>query len=132
MAIKKSVIQVNKKKSTVEKPKTVEQAIEDLQKSRGPISEELKHSLSEPLLSASQEHENRVKYGSREDDTIARAYRHSKEGGDIYCSFTAQKYITRFLSPSRKGSNSMDLRKAIDYLQRMIDKNVAGEEVIEK
>ena len=76
--------------------------------------------------------ENIAKYGSKEDDTIARAYRKSKEAGDVYCAFNAEKYITRFNSDSKKAKNSGDIRKAIDYLQRMIEMNEDKPEIIEK
>jgi hypothetical protein len=88
---------------------------------------EVNHLLSIPL-----EEENVAKYGPKDDDTIARAYRHSKESGDVYCGFTAQKYITRFISKSKKANNNTDLIKAIDYLQRMMLMNQVKPEVIEK
>jgi len=87
---------------------------------------------SKNIIPPDQRNENIAKYGSKEDDTIARAYRKSKETGDVYCAFNAEKYITRFNSDSKKAKNSGDLRKAIDYLQRMIEKNEEKEEVIEK
>jgi hypothetical protein len=70
-----------------------------------------------------QEEINRQKYGSKEDDLIARSYRDSKEKGDIWCSNNTIKYLTRFTGNSIKSNNIVDLRKAADYLNRMLEQN---------
>lgn len=84
------------------------------------------------IHSEQQEQENRRKYGQLDDDTIARAYRHSKQTGDVYCAFTAEKYITRFISNSAKSGNTLDLKKSIDYIRRIILMNEEKKEIIEK
>lgn len=94
--------------------------------------EKTRATISSNMHSLEQTQENVRKYGEKEDDTIARAYRHSKEAGDVYCAFNAQKYITRFISKSAKANNNVDLKKSIDYLERMILNNSDKKEVIEK
>jgi len=88
--------------------------------------------MNETICPVKQTQENINKYGEKEWDTISDAYRHSKDSGDVYCAFNARKYITRFISKSKKAHNNGDLRKAIDYLQRMIEMNTDKEEIIEK
>ena len=81
------------------------------------------------------EKSNRSKYGEKEFDQISQAYRVSKEKGDIWCSENVKRYLDRFTRPgSSKANNLVDLMKARDYLDRMIEKNQDGnkEEVIEQ
>lgn len=67
------------------------------------------------------EQRNIAKYGDKTDDTIARTYRENAKFGDVYCAKNAEKYLRRFVSNSEKGNNITDLRKAVDYVNRMIE-----------
>lgn len=93
---------------------------------------ETREAISKNMHTLEQKQENVRKYGEKEDDTIARAYRHGKESGDVYCAFNAQKYITRFISKSKKANNNLDLAKVLDYINRMMEMNIEKSEVIEK
>lgn len=80
---------------------------------------------------------NRSKYGEKENDMISRMYRRSKLQGDTYCSGHVERYIDRFIRPeSSKGNNMIDLIKAKDYLERMIEANetinINNKEIIEQ
>jgi len=67
---------------------------------------------------------NRSKYGEKEHDMISRMYRRSKTHGDAYCAGHVERYLDRFIRPeSSKGNNQIDLIKAKDYLERMIEVN---------
>lgn len=74
---------------------------------------------------AEQEQKNREKYGSVEDDVIARTYREDKKAGDVWCLKNVEKYGRRFISNSSKSNNIMDLYKMRDYLNRAIAHNEA-------
>lgn len=85
------------------------------------------------------EKSNRAKYGKKEFDQISQNYRISKERGDIWCAENIKRYLDRFTRPgSTKANNLVDLYKAKDYLERMIEANekeknkVIIKEVIEK
>lgn len=70
------------------------------------------------------EDSNRSKYGPKEFDQISSNYRVSKEKGDIWCSENVKRYLDRFTRPgSSKANNLTDLKKAADYLNRMIEVN---------
>ncbi len=70
------------------------------------------------------EESNRSKYGPKEFDQISMNYRISKERGDVWTSENVKRYLDRFTRPgSSKANNITDLRKASDYLQRMISEN---------
>lgn len=80
---------------------------------------------------------NRAKYGEKEFDLISQHYRISKEQGDVWCSGNVIRYLDRFKRPnSTKSNNMIDLLKARDYLDRMIEENqkllVVKDEIIEK
>ena len=80
---------------------------------------------------------NVSKYGPKDDDVIARTYRENKHDGDMWCRLNIERYVRRFTSNSHKAENLTDLRKALDYLARMIEINEQlgndnTEEVIEK
>jgi hypothetical protein len=66
---------------------------------------------------------NVAKYGSEDDDEIARNYREGKHIGDCWCLLNSKKYMRRFLSNSNKANNIVDLRKAHDYLTRALKYN---------
>jgi hypothetical protein len=66
---------------------------------------------------------NIAKYGDKDDDVIARAYRDNFEHGNVWCLTNAMKYCRRFLSKSEKGNNLIDLIKAHDYLTRALEEN---------
>ena len=80
---------------------------------------------------------NRSKYGEKEFDQISENYRINKERGDIWCSENVKRYLNRFTRPgSSKANNLVDLYKAKDYLERMIEfnakvNNVNKKEVLE-
>lgn len=83
------------------------------------------------------EESNRSKYGEKEFDQISQNYRVSKSKGDIWCAENIKRYLDRFTRPgSSKADNLIDLKKAKDYLERMIEKNeqlgIKSNEVIEK
>lgn len=79
---------------------------------------------------------NRAKYGEKQFDQISENYRISKGIGDRWCSENVKRYLNRFTRPgSSKAENPIDLVKARDYLNRMIEQNPLDEqkrEVIEK
>lgn len=75
------------------------------------------------MLTQEQSEKNKQKYGNKEDDVISRAYREDKRIGDIWCAKNVEKYLRRFISKSEKSNNRMDLLKAQDYLQRMLEQN---------
>lgn len=84
-----------------------------------------------------QRKKNIDKYGDKEDDVISRAYRESKQIGDVWCAKNAEKYLRRFIGSSHKSNNLADLRKAKDYIDRMLEQNEMlgqsiDEEIIEK
>lgn len=63
--------------------------------------------------------DNTAKYGTPQNDLIAQAY---EEGyGHQVCSWNARKYLTRFVSKDEKAGNKLDLEKARDYINRMIE-----------
>lgn len=66
---------------------------------------------------------NVAKYGEKNDDVIARAYREDKRIGDIWCAKNAEKYLRRFIGKSPKSNNFMDLLKVQDYVNRMVEAN---------
>ena len=71
------------------------------------------------------ERSNRAKYGPKELDQISLNYAISKERGDLWCAENVKRYLDRFTRPgSTKANNLVDLKKAKDYLERMIDANV--------
>lgn len=77
------------------------------------------------------ENSNRSKYGEKEFDLISQHYRVSKEQGDVWCSGNVIRYLDRFKRPnSSKSNNMVDLLKARDYLERMIEENQNHLEVI--
>lgn len=79
------------------------------------------------------EKSNRSKYGEKEFDQISQNYRVSKEKGDIWCSENVKRYLDRFTRPgSSKANNLIDLLKAKDYLERMIEANEVSDKVIIK
>lgn len=84
------------------------------------------------------EKSNRSKYGEKDKDVISLMYDLSKEQGDAYCYGNIMKYVGRFTRPkSSKSNNKIDLLKAKDYLERMIEINeqigqMKTEEVHEK
>ena len=52
----------------------------------------------------------------------------SKAKGDIWCSENVKRYHDRFTQPaSSKANNLTDLKKAKDYLERMIEQNKDSE-----
>ena len=74
------------------------------------------------------EESNRSKYGPKEFDQISSNYRVSKEKGDTWCSENVKRYLDRFTRPgSSKANNLTDLKKAKDYLERMIENNQESE-----
>lgn len=74
------------------------------------------------------EESNRSKYGEKEFDQISSNYRISKEAGDNWCSENIKRYLTRFTRPgSSKANNLTDLKKAADYMSRMIEMNQDSE-----
>lgn len=75
------------------------------------------------MLTQEQSEKNKQKYGNKEDDVISSAYREDKRIGDIWCAKNVEKYLRRFISKSEKSNNRMDLLKAQDYLQRMLEQN---------
>jgi hypothetical protein len=86
------------------------------------------------MIDENQEKLNQDKYGAKDDDVIARCYRESQDIGDVWCAKNVERYLRRFLSKSHKGHNRMDLLKAKDYLDRMIENNPdkGQTEIIEK
>lgn len=83
------------------------------------------------------EKSNRAKYGEKDWDQISINYKVSKEKGDIWCAENVKRYLDRFTRPgSTKANNLVDLWKAKDYLERMIEANAeqinTTSEVIEK
>lgn len=70
-----------------------------------------------------QEKKNREKYGSRDDDHIARCFKKSTQIGTIWCLENVIKYLTRFESSSGKSANPMDLLKSVDYIFRCYEAN---------
>ena len=76
------------------------------------------------MNNAELEESNRKKYGPKEFDQISENYRIDKERGDQWCAENVKRYLNRF---TRKGSskknNLVDLKKAKDYLERMIEFN---------
>lgn len=97
------------------------------------MSDEINKGMTKEDLEKS----NRSKYGEKDHDQISQAYRVSKEKGDIWCSENTKRYLDRFTRPgSSKANNVLDLYKAKDYLERMIEKNEElnkqANEVIEK
>jgi hypothetical protein len=79
---------------------------------------------------------NRAKYGEKQFDQISENYRIGKGIGDRWCAENVKRYLNRFTRPgSSKAENPIDLIKARDYLDRMIEKNPLDEqkqEVVEK
>jgi hypothetical protein len=74
------------------------------------------------------EESNRSKYGPKEFDQISTNYRISNERGNIWCSENVKRYLDRFGRPgSSKAGNLTDLKKAKDYLERMIEMNQGAE-----
>lgn len=70
------------------------------------------------------EKSNRAKYGDKEFDLISQNYRISKQHGDVWCANNVVRYLDRFKRPdSTKADNMIDLLKARDYLDRMIEEN---------
>lgn len=70
------------------------------------------------------EKSNRSKYGEKSEDLIARTYKQSIVFGDVWCCKNAERYVDRFSRPdSSKGLNKTDLIKALDYIDRAIEKN---------
>ncbi len=83
------------------------------------------------------EKSNRSKYGEKEFDQISQNYRISKKTGDIWCAENVKRYLGRFTRDgSQKANNLIDLLKARDYLDRMIENNekqgINQKETIEK
>lgn len=84
------------------------------------------------------EENNRKKYGDKEYDLISQNYRISKHDGDVWCANNSIRYLDRFKRiGSPKSDNIIDLYKARDYLNRMIEENekingVNHQEIIEK
>lgn len=100
-------------------------------------SPEATNALTLNPLFVEQEKKNREKYGSREDDFIARTFRDDVITGHIWCAQNIKKYLTRFTSKSSKALNLIDLLKCADYLNRMIeivqaDEASIKEEVVDK
>jgi hypothetical protein len=75
------------------------------------------------LLNKSRD-EAKTKYGDKENDCISTGYKQSKEIGDWYCTLNIKKYTERYSRPnSSKSNNVVDLIKAKDYLERMIEQH---------
>ncbi len=71
-----------------------------------------------------QKLENARKYGESDDDIIARSYRLNKDAGDTWCRYNVMRYLERFMRKGNmKAQNVVDLKKARDYLNRMIEAN---------
>lgn len=102
------------------------------------FDEPIKETVSEKLTARTTDHtidqlkENEAKYGPKQYDIISDAYRIGKREGDVYCGQNAKKYVTRYISNSNKAGNAVDLKKAIDYLTRMLEVSTVKPEVIEK
>ena len=80
-------------------------------------------------ISTNQRKENANKYGEKQFDVISDAYRVGRKEGDVYAGYNAIKYIKRYTSNSKKAQNLLDLRKALDYITRMIE---YGESIAER
>ena len=67
--------------------------------------------------------ENRLKYGSENNDIISRMFNFSNERGVNFCVDNILQYATRFNSNATKAKNDADIFKMLNYCSRAISQN---------